>query len=129
MMFTIEWSQHQQKAASIQDVERILDKLHADFAREDPQLVTVELNETGESLAIGLGRDRSVLNYMSGNKNPPYFTSIGELEADASIEFQFGGEWSEFPIRSSVPVSIARQAMRHFCATGKLSTAVQWEQD
>jgi hypothetical protein len=128
-MFTIGWNQHEQPASSIHDVDRILDELHANFAGEDPQLVTVELNKTGDSLAIGLGRDRSVLNYMSGSKDPPYFTSTGELEEDEPIAFRFGGEWSEFPMRSSIPTSMARQAMRYFCATGKLSSAIQWEQD
>jgi hypothetical protein len=128
-MFTIGWDQHERQAASIRDVDRILDELHADFANRDPQLVTVELNETGDSLAIGLGRDRSVLNYVSGSKDPPYFTSTGELEMGEPIAFRFGGEWSEFPMRSSIPTPSARQAMRHFCATGKLSSAVQWEQD
>lgn len=128
-MFTIEWNQHEQQAASIYDVDRILNELHAQFAGGDPQLVTVKLSETHDSLAIGLGRDRSVLNYVSGSKDPPYFTSIGELDVDEPIVFRFGGEWSEFPMRSSIPTLIARQAMRHFCATGKLSSAVQWEQD
>jgi hypothetical protein len=128
-MFTIEWNQYEQQAASIQDVDRILDELHANSVGSDPQLVTVQLNDTGDSLAIGLGRDRSVLNYVSGSNDPPYFTSIGELEVDEPIAFRFGGEWSEFPMRSSIPTQVARQAMRHFCATGKLSSIVQWEQD
>jgi len=128
-VFTIGWNQHEQQAASIQEVDRVLDELHANFACEDPQLVTVELNETGDSLAIGLGRDRSVLNYVPGSKNPPYFTSTGEFEMDEPISFRFGGEWSEFPLRNSIPTPIARQAMRHFCSTGKLSSTVQWEQD
>jgi hypothetical protein len=128
-MFTIRWNQHERRAVSIRDVDRLLDELHADFAGRDPQLVTVELNEAGDSLAIGLGRDRSVLNYVSGNKDPPYLTSTGELDMDEPIAFRFGGEWSEFPMRNSIPTSSARQAMTHFCATGKLSSAVQWEQD
>jgi hypothetical protein len=128
-MFTITWNQHEQQATSINDVDRVLDGLHAEFAGRDPHLVTVELNETGDSLAIGLGRDRSVLNYVAGSKDPPYFTSVGALQADEPIAFLFGGEWSEFPLRSSVPISVARQAMRHFCATGKLMPVVQWEQD
>ncbi|WP_437815117.1 Imm1 family immunity protein [Sorangium sp. So ce1078] len=117
------------QAASIPDVERILDELHENFVSEDPQLVTVESNETGDSLAIGLGRDRSVLNYVSSSKDPPYFTSTGELEVDEPIAFRFGGEWSEFPMRNSVPSSVARQAMMHLCITGRLSSVIQWEQD
>lgn len=113
-MFTIAWNQHELQAASVPDVERILDELHEKFADDDPQLVTVQSGETGDSLAIGIGRDRSILNYVSGSKDPPYFTSTGELEVDEPIAFRFGGEWSEFPMRSSVPSLVARKAMRHF---------------
>ncbi|AKT41506.1 uncharacterized protein CMC5_057140 [Chondromyces crocatus] len=66
---------------------------------------------------------------MSGSKEPPYFTSTGELDVDEPIAFRFGGEWSEFPLRNSIPTSIARQVMRDFCVTGKLSRNIQWEQD
>lgn len=128
-VFTIAWNQHELQAASALDVERILDELHEKFADDDPQLVTVQSEETGASLAIGLGRERSVLNYVSGSKDPPYFTSTGELDVDEPIAFRFGGEWSEFPMRSSVPSGVARQAMKHFCMTGKLSPDIQWEQD
>ena len=76
-MFTVAWDQHERHLLSIHDVERLLDELHVDFSRTDPTLVTVELSESGASLAIGLGRERSVLNYISGSKDPPYFTSRG----------------------------------------------------
>jgi hypothetical protein len=128
-VFTIGWNQNEQQVETIHDVDHILDKLHADFAGRDPELVTVELSETGGSLAIGLGQDRSVLNYVSASKEPPYYTSTGDLEMDEPIAFRFGEEWSEFPLRNSISISIARQAMKHFCATGKLSSAIQWEQD
>lgn len=128
-MFTVEWNDHTYQTTFIDEVERILDELHAEFASKDPQLVTVELSETGDSLAIGLGRNRSVLNYVSGSKDPPYFTSVGEVDADEPISFRFGGEWSEFPMKHSVPITSARLALRHFCTTGKLTSAINWEQD
>lgn len=128
-MFKIEWDEHVQTASSVHDVDRILDRLHTVFTNGYPQLVMVELTATGDSLAIGLGRKRSVLNYMSGSKDPPYFTSAGEIDVDEPIAFRFGGQWSEFPMKSSIPTMIARQVMRQFCATGKLSSAIQWEID
>lgn len=128
-MFTVEWNDHTYQTTFIDEVERVLDELHAEFASKDPQLVTVELSETGDSLAIGLGRNRSVLNYVSGSKDPPYFTSVGEVDGDEPISFRFGGEWSEFPMKHSVPITSARLALRHFCTTGKLTSAINWEQD
>ncbi len=85
-MFTIRWNHQQRRAASVDDVDRVLDELHAACSADaDPELVTVEIDRNGDSLAIGLGRDRSVLNYVSGSKDPPYFTSVGELDVDEPI--------------------------------------------
>lgn len=128
-MFTIEWNDHKYQTASIEDMDHVLDRLHAEFASTVPQLVTVELSKTGDSLAIGLGRDRSVLNFVSGSKNPPYFTSVGEIDLDDPIAFRFGVEWSEFPMKHSIPIASARLALRHFCTTGKLTSAIDWDQD
>lgn len=116
-------------AASAADVDALLDDIEASCATADPELVTVVAEATGDSLAIGLGRERSVLNYVSGSLNPPYYTSVGDVQLDEPISFRFGGEWSEFPLSHSVPVSVAREAMRHFCRTGQLTPAVGWEQD
>ncbi|XXY53589.1 Imm1 family immunity protein [Sorangium sp. So ce269] len=128
-MFVVEWNQQRKHLSSALDVERLLDELHAVFLQTDPTLVTVELSESGDSLAIGLGRERSVLNFVSGNKNPPYFTSKGEIDIDEGVAFRFAEDWSEFPMRNSVPTPVAREAIRHFCDRGGLAESIEWEQD
>lgn len=129
-MFTITWSEQERRvAATVGDVDRVLDELDRRYRGRDPQLVTVEVNSTRASLAIGIGQDRSVLNYVAGNRDPPYFTSTGDLDVDELITFRFNGAPSEFPLRNSVPIEVAREATRHFCSTGRLTSAIAWEED
>ena len=110
-MATIRWEASEQKVGSIDEMDRLLDELHT---RGEPILAAVELKPSGDSLTIGLGREASVLNFVSGSGNPPYFTSRGSAERDDVVWFSFMGDLSEFPMHQTVPVSAARQAMRHF---------------
>ena len=137
-MYTIEWSENTAAtaprlqtttAATVQEVDELIDRLHGEFLGRDPVLVTVTLDHTGDSLAIGLGAARSILNYVSGSRDPPYFTSVGELRSNELVSFVFGGEWSELPIRHTIPVDTARKVLSHFCETGKLSDDIGWEAD
>lgn len=129
-MFTITWSENERRtAATVEQVDRVLDELDVRYRERDPQLVTVEVGASRASLAIGVGRERSVLNFVAGSKDPPYFTSIGHVDVDEPITFRFNGALSEFPMRNSVPYKVAREAMRYFCATGELSSAISWEED
>lgn len=127
-MFNITWDMEERRAGSAHEVDLLLDQLQLAFTGTDPALVTVEFVETGDSLSIGLGRERSVLNYIRGDKDPPYYTSSGGADDDEAVSFRFGGDWSEFPPWNAVPIALAREAMRHFCETGKLSNDIQWEE-
>lgn len=126
-MYRISWNNNEEHSESPQAVERLLDRLHAS-CRTTPTLVTVERTDNGDSLSIGLGSDKSVLNYVRGDQNPPYYTSSGGNHRDEAISFLFGGEWSEYPLRNAVPVSAAREAMALFCKTGELSKNIMWEE-
>jgi hypothetical protein len=128
-MYIVSWDQHEQRLSTAKDVDELLDKIHLDPGSRRPTLVTVTLEGSDDSLAIGLGRDRSVLNYVSGSKNPPYFTSMGDLTAEGSIMFHFANQWSEFPAKLSIPISSAREAMSHFMVTGRLAANVSWVED
>ena len=79
------------------------------------------------TLTIGLGRDLSVLNFIRGDKNPPYMISKRELESDNVMEFRFGEELSEYLVRNCIPITNAREVVRHFCETGLLSQTIEWE--
>lgn len=127
-MYTISWNDEHTQLESVDAVERLLDHLHELFRNGSPTLVTVELAGNGDSLSIGLGAELSVLNYVRGDRNPPYYTSAGGSDEDALISFKFGGEWSEYPFRNAVPILTARGAMKRFCELRELPRDVVWEE-
>lgn len=128
-MFTVTWTNNEVQLMSIQELNDLLDALETQFNVLEPTLVAVELDRDGSSLAIGLGGDLSVLNYIDGSGNPPYFTSVGREQAEETLSFQFMGELSEFPMRNAIGVSKARRAMTEFVKTGSLPSCIEWEQD
>jgi len=130
ILYQITWDNEElHPVTTIGEVEELLDLLQERFRKGRPTLVTVERFENGDCLIIGLGLELSVLNYVRGDKNPPYYTSSGDPGAVGAISFRFGGELSEFWLSQAVPVSIARAAMTHFCETGELSKEMVWEMD
>ncbi|PQO47339.1 Imm1 family immunity protein [Blastopirellula marina] len=127
IVWKIQWNPDSEaEAASIAELDSILDAIHA--ARR-AVMVAVGSPSNGDSLAIGLGRTVSVLNFVPGTGDPPYFSSVGADERDESVEFSFLGAPSEFPMRNAISVDSARNAMREFFETGKLSSSIEWEAD
>lgn len=113
------------------ELENVLDDLHSQFLQEpEPVLAEIEA-PNGDSLAIGLGREWSVLNFIGASREPPYFTSLGdsELIAEKVAVFRFGDDWTEIPSEHLIPTSIARDAVRDFFQTSKMPGGIQWSQD
>ena len=128
-MAKIAWNGHERDVEQLSDLEQILDDLHARFTGTEPTAVVLELPQTGDSLAIVLGLDRSILNYVAGSKDPPYLTSVGVEDAHGVMEFRFMGDMSELPLRNAVPIQEARKAMRYSWSTGRLTPDIVWEED
>ena len=127
-MFKARWAEKPEVAiGTVEELDRLLDQLQQENI-PSPVLVTVELPSSGDSLSIGLGRNESVLNFVSGSGNPPYWSSVGEHEEEEAVSFNFMGELSEIPLRHLIPLDLARQAVRDFVSTGKLSQKVKWEE-
>jgi hypothetical protein len=127
-MFVITWENNSFEVESIREAEQIFEDLQKRFSGR-PTLVTVEVSDSSNSLSIGLGAEISVLSFVKGDKAPPYLTSRGNISGDGSLEFFYGGEVSEFDLNNGVPTSVARQVMRYFLETGKLSPLLEWEED
>jgi hypothetical protein len=127
-MFKARWAERPEVVfGTVEELDRLLDQLQQENI-PSPVLVTLELPSSGDSLSIGLGRAESVLNFVSGSGNPPYWSSVGEHEEDEAVGFNFMGELSEIPLRHLIPLDLARQAVRDFVRTGKLSQKVKWEE-
>jgi hypothetical protein len=92
-----------------------------------PMIAEVTLDD-GDCLAIGLGREVSVLSYVGASKMPPYLISQGLARArdGEGVVFHYYGHWSEFPPPAAVPVEEAVDAVRYFCEHGELSPLMNW---
>ncbi len=112
---------------SLAELDALLDQLARDYPGDDAILVDVE-NLAGDGLAIGLGKDYSVLGFTSASGEPPYLVSKGFEASDELLVFYFQGHWTEFSMRNAIPISVARAAVREFLVTGKLTNTVEWEE-
>lgn len=123
----LEWDEN---GAAIIDSEAALDKRLDELAAQatlKPFMAEL-ISPGGDSLALGLGREQSVMSWVSASQDPPYFASKGNPHAEGTVVFHYRGDWSEFPCWSAVPVSAARQAIRDFFTTGRLPSSVAWEE-
>ncbi len=109
-------------------LDALLDEVHARATQDEPVLALVELQPSTDTLSIGLGRDVSVLNYVAGSGDPPYFTSSGGPDSEETVHYRYMGDWSEYPTKNTIPMAAARRAMRHFWLTGELDPSVAWEE-
>ncbi len=105
---------------------RVLSDLN-ERAREKPFMAELS-NFAGDTLALGLGRDESILSWVAANGDPPYYASKGDEHADGTVVFYYRGTWSEFPRWSAVPIESAFAAMRQFFETEQLPNSITWEE-
>ena len=94
-------------------------------AGDVPPLVELVI-PNGNSLAVGVGRDYSIVSYVVSPAEPD-FLSRGDAAGDEPPVFYYGGEYSEFPPGTAVSVDDAYEAMRCFYRTGKQPDNVDWQ--
>lgn len=116
------------RVESLAELDEVLDVLSTQFRDERAVLAVIEA-PSGASLAIGLGRASSYLNFIMASKDPPYYSSVGDADADGAEVFLFADEWSEYPKRNLVPIDVAREAARHFFEYGERTPRIAWEID
>ncbi len=126
-MIVLEWRAQSHRIESVDELDSILDRIAQASDGMLPVLIELVRPPGGESLKIGLGGPRSVLEYMSGSQEPPYFVSIGQREESGCEIYLFDGEQTEIPRKHLIAVEDARRAARVFFTTGELPKDVQWE--
>jgi hypothetical protein len=97
------------------------------LAREKPFIAELN-NSAGDTLALGLGRDESVLSWVAADGDPPYHASVGDDSADGTVDFYYRDTWSEFPRWSAVSIETALEAVRQFFETAQLPDRVRWKE-
>ncbi len=93
------------------------------------RVVVVTLEESQDSLAIGIGDRLCVLAFVKGDEMPPYYCSRGVLKEGDGLSFYMGGHWSEFSARTGISEQSALEAIRYFVEEGKLEPKIHWTED
>jgi hypothetical protein len=129
-MALVEWGQGERaQVETAAELDALLDRV-ADEARAmgKPQDVQVTVASAG-TLGIVVGGDRSLLNHIPADSDPPYLVSVGGQGGEDPFVFYVAGDhYSESLCRNTIPMELARVAMRHFFTTGSLTHEVEWEQ-
>jgi hypothetical protein len=82
----------------------------------------------GSSLAIGLGRELSVLSYTAPGGWPAKHVH-GDEANNGLIGYDYFGHFSEMPARYAIPVLEALDAVLEFFSSSCLTETLQWEDD
>jgi len=124
---TIQWGRGDIAVVDSADAfAELLTRLEAD-AHRCPIMIDV-ISGDGRSLALGLGRNKTVLSLTGPDGSPPYFASAGDENVEGEISFEYHGEATFFPLRHAVPISSARTAAAQFLSEPGLPHAVRWEE-
>lgn len=111
---------------AIEHLEVMLDGLER--AATERAIIVELVSSSGARLGLGIGRSDSVLSFKASDE-PPYFVSFGKHSSGVEdVGFYFQGRWTEFAGWSLVPLEQARQAARHFVATGQRPENVKWQE-
>ena len=126
---TVGWERNEVVVGSVQELDALLDRITAEAEAEDLPMLAVLGREDGSTLSIGLGHPYSVLSFVDGSHDPPYYISRRDEERTEPVKFVFSGEMTEFPPWCAIPTEQAREAMRHFFETGELSPRLDWAEN
>ncbi|MFL5781872.1 MAG: Imm1 family immunity protein [Thermoleophilaceae bacterium] len=114
--------------STLEELDGLLDRIDAEARRLGrPQNVELTVDGAG-TLGIVLGHDRSVLNHIPSDLDPPYLASLGAEDQDRAFTFYVRGDHhTESHWRHTVPAGEARDAARVFLLTEALDDRVRWD--
>src|SRR2546423_11729418 len=102
-MYTVAWEDQRRELTSCDELDNLLKALERQYAGENAIFVTITRAQTGDTLKVAVGRDRTVLDYVPGSLEPPYYASVGDPEEGGSLVFRFEGEATEVPAKNAIP--------------------------
>ncbi len=115
-MVVVEWgSGMREEVRAVADLDALLDEV-ASRARAAgrPHDVQVTVGEAGTP-GIFLGADRSFLNHILANLDPPYLASVGGEGGEEPFVFYVADDHhSETLTRNTIDAEAARAALRRF---------------
>jgi hypothetical protein len=82
--------------------------------------------DSGQSLALGIGRNSTVVTYQH-SLDPPYFISLGDREALGTEWFRYGGEETEYLASNLVSTNKGMDALKQFVINRIQPGNLEWE--
>jgi hypothetical protein len=119
------WEEKVEDAFSFEELMGQIHRIARAFAPEKNERMCVYVEKGGDELQLGLG-DADWLMIFHG-QDGRCLASLGDTTAEGYQPFVFP-EWTEVAKKHLVSVSTAKQVLRHWFDTGKLSDAVRWTQ-
>jgi hypothetical protein len=117
---------HVEDIADSSQLKHRLVQIH-ERAKAKPLFAIISAPDTS-TLAIGLGRDLSVLSYSAPGGWPAKHVQ-GNVNNGGLIDYMYLNNFSEMPSEYAVPVTDAIDAVVEFIVSGSLSDKLQWKDD
>jgi hypothetical protein len=104
-----------------------LDSIASSRSLHLPTIVEISIQK--HVLSLGLGSPESFVQIQSDSRMPPYRVTVGDTGADGIATFYFmGSHHTEIRHRHLISVALAREVIREFFGTGRMSERVEWEE-
>jgi Immunity protein Imm1 len=130
-MMTLRWSDEDMaEVPNVAALKELLDGILRDADSGEPRFIELH-NPPHGYMHLGVGASYTVLSYMAEEDTGPYFVTVaksGRLDGVPDlVEFDYGGDASEFPGSSAVPLRDGVAAFLEFAETGERSASVGWQ--
>ena len=128
--FVVTWEGERREFADSDSIDGLL-RLIAAAAPERgmPIGVTFKL-ANGNTMRVALGGNHSLVSWMRGDLEPPYFHAAGTDDSDDdTMLFSIDCEPTELFVRDTVSAIDARRALEYFLSTGERLPDLKWEED
>ena len=108
---------------SLDDLDRFVD--FAESKAEVPTAISIDVH--GYSVDLLVGHEMSFVHMTPEDLAKPYHVTVGG-QAEGGVDFWLhSSHHTWFENRHLVAKSLAREALRDFFKTGRLSPVVEWE--
>ena len=116
------------RASTIEELDRLI-AMAAEEAQARGMLNIIFLDAPdGNELSIAVGGDETVLGFVHGHRDPPYYaTRGGTADLLPVMTCYVGlGHHTEFARRHVIPYAEGLAAAHEFAVTGSLPRSVEW---
>ncbi len=110
---------------SLCELDMQLDRLHEECDPASP--ICAEIRVGGFAIDVGLGIDPTFICIQVEPFDGEYYQSVGDPAAEGCVDFYGCGNHTPIDLRTLVPASAIRDAVRLFIANRTLLGSFKWE--